>query len=531
MMHSMILDGELLERYAKDQDQDAFAELVRRHLDGVFSAALRRVGGDQHLAEDVAQHVFIELARQSRRLVHHPVLTGWLYVTTRNQAVMLVRTEQRRKRRETEAHLMNELQPELSSDDWNRIAPVLDWAIEQLPETDRAAVLLRFVGRKPFEEIGSTLKVSSDAARMRVDRAIDKLRSVLARKGIVSTTSLLAVGLTRHAAAAAPTALSASVTAKALATLPAAVGILPSIVQFMTTSKLAAGVGSVLLVVAIAGVGAQQWNEWNVAQRELVGLAQEADQLTSKLERAEARLHAVNTKLTEQKSAAEAASQHAAQNARTATAVVPPQFDPESLGKEFLNRHPEAKEALAAWLKSAEDENYGDLFKTLHLTPEQIEKFRALVRENHWFGRSLGDDAHWANFSLGTGKKWETIETEMAALLGPEGMRQYTETLNLENPRRLVTTAAADLVFTTEPMTARQADELTASIKTNTTNSAGGPVINWNNVEADAGVILSPAQMRAIAHIEVIDETNVQARKPDTFAADLQKSKAKATSP
>lgn len=249
----MILDGELLENYAKHQDQAAFTELVRRHLDGVFSAALRRVGGNRHLAEDVAQHVFIQLARQSRRLVCHPVLTGWLYVTTRNQAVMLVRAEQRRKRRETEAHLMNKQLRELSGDDWNRIAPVLDWAIEQLSETDRTAVLLRFVGRKPFEEVGATLKISADAARMRVERATEKLRIVLARKGIVSTASLLGAELTQHAATAAPATLNASVTAAALATLPATSGILPTAIHFMTTSKLISGAAAALVIAATLG--------------------------------------------------------------------------------------------------------------------------------------------------------------------------------------------------------------------------------------------------------------------------------------
>src|SRR4051812_2697850 len=86
-------DAELLCRYARDRAEDAFAELVRRHLDGVYSAALRRVGGDTHLAEDVAQQVFTAAARRAAWLARHPALTGWLYATTRNVAANVVRSE------------------------------------------------------------------------------------------------------------------------------------------------------------------------------------------------------------------------------------------------------------------------------------------------------------------------------------------------------------------------------------------------------------------------------------------------------
>lgn len=102
-------DATLLRRYVSEGAQDAFTELVRRHIDGVYSSALRRVGGDTHLAEDATQQVFAALARKAAALSRHPLLTGWLYLTTRHEASNIVRTEQRRKAREQEAHAMHEL--------------------------------------------------------------------------------------------------------------------------------------------------------------------------------------------------------------------------------------------------------------------------------------------------------------------------------------------------------------------------------------------------------------------------------------
>src|SRR5688500_3175073 len=161
-------DATLLQRYAETGAEDAFAELVRRHIDGVFSAAVRRVGGDVQLAEDVAQQVFVVLARNAVALTGHPALTVWLYVTTRNAAGNIVRRERRRRAREQEAQTMQQIFSEGESPaDWSRVAPVLDAAIDELGEADRTAVLLRFVDRRAFAQIGAVLKISEDAARMR----------------------------------------------------------------------------------------------------------------------------------------------------------------------------------------------------------------------------------------------------------------------------------------------------------------------------------------------------------------------------
>src|SRR5688572_11468094 len=128
----MVDDATLLRRYAHERSQAAFEELVRRHLDLVYAAAMRRLGGDAHRAADVAQVVFATLARDAGSLAHHAVLTGWLYTATRNAALNLLRTEERRRAREKEAHRMQELfSSEESGADWQQLRPVLDSAMDE----------------------------------------------------------------------------------------------------------------------------------------------------------------------------------------------------------------------------------------------------------------------------------------------------------------------------------------------------------------------------------------------------------------
>jgi RNA polymerase sigma factor (sigma-70 family) len=210
-------DAELLRRYATEQSEAAFAELIRRHVDLVYSAALRLVNSDVHRAEDITQQVFTELAREANKLSRHPALAGWLYTTTRLIALRTIRTEQRRTTREREAHTMNELlRPPEPETDWNQLRPVLEDAMHDLDENDRHAVLMRFFQNKNLKEVGAALGLNENAARMRVDRALDKLRDHLARRGVTTTAGALALAITANAVQAAPAGLTATISSAML---------------------------------------------------------------------------------------------------------------------------------------------------------------------------------------------------------------------------------------------------------------------------------------------------------------------------
>lgn len=209
-------DAELLCRYADEGSESAFTELVQRHVNLVYGAALRRTGGDPHRAADVAQQVFTNLARNARKLSRHALLPAWLHTATRNAALNLMISEQRRQTRETEALALDATSGG-AGPDWNQLRPLLDAAIDELPEADRTAVILRFLERRPFAEIGATLQVSEDAARVRTDRALDKLRSVLTRRGVTSTATALSALVLAQPLISAPAGLAATLAADALA--------------------------------------------------------------------------------------------------------------------------------------------------------------------------------------------------------------------------------------------------------------------------------------------------------------------------
>ncbi|MES2697960.1 MAG: sigma-70 family RNA polymerase sigma factor, partial [Verrucomicrobiota bacterium] len=193
-------ETELLRRYADEGSGEAFADFVRGHLSLVYSAALRRMQGDAAGARDVAQRVFVTAAREARRLARHASVTGWLYTTTRNAALDHMRDEQRRRQRERQAHESGDLAPsaERGSGDWRQIGPVLDRTMDGLSAADREAVLLRFFEGRSFAEVGQRLKLTENAARMRVERALERLRlraKVAEAEGrLAAASSTMAVG-------------------------------------------------------------------------------------------------------------------------------------------------------------------------------------------------------------------------------------------------------------------------------------------------------------------------------------------------
>ena len=211
-------DRQLLQEYVRASSQEAFRELVDRHLPMVYSTA-RRMVHDGHLAEDVAQNVFATLVQKARALGASPVVGGWLYNTTRHLAMHAVRTEERRRQREQAAVAM---QPMQTADDTSRILEELEPAMTELDENERDALVLRYFEDRSLREVGLELGISEDAARMRVNRALEKPRTVFANQGITVTSVLLAGVLAASTTAAVPAGLSAAILAAALAGAAAA---------------------------------------------------------------------------------------------------------------------------------------------------------------------------------------------------------------------------------------------------------------------------------------------------------------------
>ena len=209
-------DSALLRQYVENQSDEAFAALVTRHINLVYSVALRSVG-DPHQAEEITQGVFILLAAKAAQLRHDRALSSWLFQATRLTASNFVRSESRRHHREQEAH-MQSLLDETGNDVWRQIAPLLDDAVAGLSETDRHAIVLRFYEGRNLREVGAALGASEDAAEKRVNRAVEKLRTFFAKRGVTASSAAVAVVLGANAVEAAPVGLAATIaTAAALA--------------------------------------------------------------------------------------------------------------------------------------------------------------------------------------------------------------------------------------------------------------------------------------------------------------------------
>jgi RNA polymerase sigma factor (sigma-70 family) len=210
-------DAELLRQYVQAGSEDAFAELVQRHLPVVYSSALRQTEGDVELAKDICQTVFIDFGRKAGSLLGHELLIGWLFSATRFAAATALRANRRRQIRERIAVSMHEdaATPALECRD-PKLASALDAAMEELTSEDRNAVLLRFFQGKDFKDVGGALGLTEDAARMRVSRAIGKLHSLLESRGVTVSAAALGSILSTEAVTAVPAGLAATISAAAL---------------------------------------------------------------------------------------------------------------------------------------------------------------------------------------------------------------------------------------------------------------------------------------------------------------------------
>lgn len=246
MFHGMITDDlELLSQYVRQRSEAAFTELVQRHINLVFAAALRQVGGDVPSAEDVTQTVFTDLARKARGLLGHANLVGWLYQATRYAAANARRSELRRKAKEQEVQAMSSPATGSAAEPVHeQLLAQLDAAMHSLSSSDQGVLLLRFFESKDLKSVGSVIGVSENAARMRVDRALEKLRSMLARRGAGVSLTALAAALGSQASVSAPAGLAATVAGSAMLTAVAGGGVTLSLSNLMNIpiTKIAAAV-------------------------------------------------------------------------------------------------------------------------------------------------------------------------------------------------------------------------------------------------------------------------------------------------
>ena len=461
-------DAELLSRYAAEQSEDAFAELTRRHVDLVHSAALRLMNGDMHAAQDVTQQVFTEVARQAKRLARHPALVGWLYTTTRLMALRMNRTGQRRQAREQEANMMNELlHDDTPPVDWNRLRPVIEDAMHELDDQDRHAVLLRFFQNKTLNEVGAALNLTENAARMRVDRALDKLRGKLARHGITTTAAALAAVMAANAVQAAPAGLAATISAAAVAgsAVQASTLIVATKTIAMTTlqktivaAALAAAVGTGVYAVH---QGAQLRGQIRTLEEQQAPMTAQIQQLQQEREQAAGQLAALQaenarlksgstpTELLKLRGQVGALRQKAAENNQPASGLDKMMSDPAM--KEYLRQAQKEK------LRSM----YADLFKELKLTPEQTDQFLQIMGD--MASKSMEQIATPGTPNQSAIDALAGLGSQLYTLLGDQGMARFKEYSDEIPARTTVTLLNGQLGD--NPLTPEQSAQLLQIVK------------------------------------------------------------------
>jgi len=245
-------DMDLLREYAQRKSEDAFGALVSRHVNLVYSVAYRQVG-DSHLAEEVTQTVFIILARKAASLSPKTVISGWLYRTARYASAKALTMRRRREHREQEAYMRSQLN-ESDSHTWMEIEPDLDVAMAQLGEKDHNAVVLRYFEGRNFKDISAVLGTSEAGAKMRVNRALEKLRMFFSKRGLTCSSAAIAAAISAHSVQAAPIGLASSVTGLAVkgTSVASTLTLVETTLKLMAWTKLktAIVVGAIAILAA-----------------------------------------------------------------------------------------------------------------------------------------------------------------------------------------------------------------------------------------------------------------------------------------
>lgn len=471
----MMDDATLLDRYARERSEAAFGELVQRHLTLVYSAALRRTDGDAHRAQDVAQIVFTALARDAAALSRHPALTGWLYTATRNAAIDLMRSERRRRIREEKAHTMDEILSPETPRDWEQLRLVLDEAMDELEDRDREAVLLRFFEGQPFAGVAGALRVSEEAARKRVDRALEKLGGLLARRGITSTGGALAVLLANQTAVAAPAGVAATITAAAVAGAGAGASAGAVGLFIMSTSKVVTGITA---VVALAAVGSAVY-EAKLAHESaaaVTAIAGERDTLRSRNAALEQRARQSADHLAAVQTELDALQAAAAKSAATAATAAKAAVPSAGAAVDYVLDHPETHAAFVEQQVLQARAHYARFLKTAGLSPAQETEFFKQIRERgaaeldfmlalraqgYGVGNLPKDPQVQAGFQKMATEQKTNFETGLRAVLGADGYKSFQQYSATLPERNVVDQLGGQLYLSETPLTAQQADQLT----------------------------------------------------------------------
>jgi RNA polymerase sigma factor (sigma-70 family) len=472
-------DMQLLREYASGHSEEAFSTLVSRYINLVYSAAFRSVS-NPHQAEEITQSVFVILARKAGALRRGTVLSGWLYQTARLTAANFLRTELRRQHREQEAHMQSTLN-DAEPDAWPQIRPLQDDAMAELNEKDRNAIVLRFFEGKPLKEVGQALGASEDAAKMRVNRALEKLREIFVKRGITLPGAALAAAISSNSIQAAPAGLAAAVAAgigQSSALTASTLVLLKGTMQTITWIKATAAVGAAAII-------ALQWHQNAAEKLQIKQLEEQSARQAEAFRAQKVELDQVKQQNATFAKSMEGMARDVAKARATVTHAPPPAVTAASGGglPNFkgnmlaeMMKNPEMIKALREQQSMMVKLQYGPLARQLNLSPEQTDSLYQIlvdkslrVMESGSSTLSGGNPGDAAQTAADQGKE---TESALQALLGDAGYKAYQDYQTTVADRTLLNSIKSN--FVDNPLSDEQQQQL-LQVMTSARQSIAGP--------------------------------------------------------
>jgi len=434
----MMDDMRLLEEYAARSSEEAFSILVSRYINLVYSVALRQSGNRQE-AEEITQAVFVVLARKAKTLRRRTVLSGWLYQTARLTAANSLRREIRRQHREQQAYMQSTFnQPE--PDHWEQVGPMLEQAMAGLSEADRNAIVLRYFENKPLKEVGAALGATDAAAKMRINRALEKLRAFFLKRGVTLSVTALGAAISAHSIEAAPAGLSTAVVAAACqgsALTASTLTLVKGTLKLMAWTKLNIAAG-----VAAAAVIALQWGKIETQKTEVTSLQH---QLQQAAQQSDKQLAAIKELETRDETMAQGLRQIVAASTQSSARKPPPAAPAvlsnpsgvfptgKGLGSlvEDMMKNPDYIKAMGEQQAELMKTQYAPLVKQLNLTPDQRDAFYKLLTDNvtnamvQGIAMMSGTNKSAALSAVNNAQS--SLQEQMQLLLGDGGAAQFKE--------------------------------------------------------------------------------------------------------
>jgi RNA polymerase sigma factor (sigma-70 family) len=517
-------DTELLEQFVRNKSEAAFAELVERHIGLVYSTAFRRTGNPQQ-SEDITQAVFIILARKAHSLGPKTVLPGWMHHTARLTAANLQRAELRRMRREQEAFMQSAINESAPDALWREVSPLLDDAVSALGTSDRDAIVLRFFQNRSMGEVAARLGASEDAARMRVNRALEKMRKFYARRGMTISSTAISGTISANSVQGAPTGLGAIISANALSgtTLTTAAVVAATKAIAMTTFQKAVVTAALAVTV---GAGIFEAHQNSESQKQIQNLRQqqsslndqfaqlqrERDDATNQLddllaENAQLRSNSNQQELLKLRGEVTAAARAAAD---AAAKPRNPRNNPESSQAEADNQRNQARAHL------------DQFFKLTNLSPEKADQYVDLEvemkrRQNERMKGLLSGTLSVAEAVRQRDQDIQQQQDQRREILGPDGWATLQSIADgMRNGVANSLMGAVQANMGDNSLTQQQSDRLQGLIKAevvaNTMDDTDlfRPVNEWTQMVTDhqqhvlqaASQFLTPAQQETLQFLE-----------------------------